>query len=263
MSALIDTHAHFDDLHAEGAVATALSAAREAGVEHMLAIGGGPQSNRLAVDLAHEHSCLSASCGFDRDLAASDPDFGELRSLLAESAVVAVGECGLDYHYEPDTAAAQKRLFESNLELALDHELPVVVHSRDADEDTLALLREYARVCDPSRAAIGVLHCYTRGKGMARQLLDMGFHISLSGIATFRNAATLREVAAYLPSDRIVIETDSPYLAPEPVRGRANRPEYLPHVARLVAEVRATSFDDFAAASTLNAKTLFGLYEDV
>lgn len=264
MNGLIDTHAHFDDFAADGDTAEVISAARAAGVERIVAIGGNPDANRLALELAAEYgACIRCACGFDRDLAAGQPDVGELRGQLAAGSVVGVGECGLDYHYAPETAAAQMRLLETNLALALEFELPVVIHSRDADEDTLGLLGEYAAACDPGRASIGVLHCFTRTKPMARRLVDIGFHISFSGIVTFRNAGALREVAAYLPEDRIVIETDSPYLAPEPVRGRqSNRPELLPHIAQRLAEVRAAAPEHIAAVTTRNALTLFGLDKD-
>jgi TatD DNase family protein len=262
MSGLIDTHAHFDDFEAEGIAANTIAEARAAGVERIVAIGGGPAANRLALRLAREHQSISAACGYDRDLAGRSPDHAELEELLAAEQVVAVGECGLDYHYGPETAAEQKRLFELNLELALKFALPVVVHSRDADEDTLALLADYAAACDPTRRAIGVLHCYTRERAMARRLLDLGFHISFSGIVTFRNADPLRAVAAYLPLERIVIETDSPYLAPAPLRGRRNSPALLPHIAACLAEVRAVPTEEFTAATTANAKQLFGFEQD-
>lgn len=260
---LFDTHAHFDDFAEEGVIEDVLKQARAADVARVLAIGGNPSANRLALRLADAHApMLGCACGFDRDQADAEPDESELRACLQSQRCVAVGECGLDYHYQPDSAAAQRTLFELNLALALELELPVVVHSRDADDDTLAMLREYARTCDPSRKSIGVLHCYTRGKDMARELLDIGFHISFSGIVTFKNADMLRAVAAYLPSDRIVIETDSPYLAPEPMRGRRNQPALIAHIARRLAELRSTSVEDFAAVSTRNARQLFGMDAD-
>ena len=260
---LFDTHAHFDDFAEEGSVADVLAEARAADVARVVAIGGSPSANRLALRLAGEHApMLRCACGFDRDQAHASPDESELRECLQSKRCVAVGECGLDYHYQPDSAEAQRSLFELNLSLALEFGLPVVVHSRDADEDTIAMLKEYARACDPARESIGVLHCYTRDRKMARELLDIGFHISFSGIVTFKNAEMLRGVAAYLPSERIVIETDSPYLAPEPMRGRRNQPALIAHIAKRLAELRSTSVEDFAAVSTRNARQLFGMDAD-
>lgn len=257
---LFDTHAHFDDFAAEDCVADILDQARAAQVDRITAIGGNPAANRLALQLAREHGpMLGCACGFDRDQAQENPDMDELRELLAAAECLAVGESGLDYHYQPETASAQKILFERNLELAAEFALPVVVHSRDADEDTIAILQDYANACDPGCASIGVLHCYTRGRAMAGKLLDLGFHISLSGIVTFKNAALLRSVAAYLPEDRIVIETDAPYLAPEPVRGRRNHPALLAHVAECVAAVRSTTVEKLAETTARNARRLFGI----
>lgn len=257
MNHLIDTHMHFDVFAKENLVAEVLDSATAAGAELMIAIGGSPSANALALDVAREHAGrVRCACGFDRYMATEQLDLSELAEQLDCEGVVAVGECGLDYHYQPETAPKQKVLFEENLRLSLENKLPVVVHSRDADEDTLAILKAYSNAC-PSDMIPGVLHCYTRGIAMAKALLDIGFFISFSGIVSFANAEDLRRVASYVPSERIVIETDSPYLAPVPMRGERNEPAYVAHVAEAVAQARGTSAEDIASITTRNARRLF------
>jgi TatD DNase family protein len=172
---------------------------------------------------------------------------------LAHPRVVAIGETGLDYHYEPEAAALQQQAFRLHLEAARLTGKPVIVHTREARADTLALLREAAL------PQAGVLHCFTEDWEMARAALDLGFYISLSGIVTFRNADALREVARQVPADRLLVETDSPYLAPVPHRGKPNLPQYVREVAEFLAELRGVAFEDFARQTTDNFLRLFPL----
>lgn len=258
MMNLTDTHVHFDSFAEDGNIDGILQNARETGVNHCIAIGGSAEANRRALSLAEQHGDrILCACGYDRDQIGVEIDENEWREQLDRDAVAAVGECGLDYHYGPDTAAAQKRLLERNLQMAMLFKLPVVVHSRDADEDTLGLLREYADTASDSDGELGVLHCFTLGKEMARSLLELGFYISFSGIVTFKNAGDLREVAKYVPSDRLLIETDAPYLAPEPKRGQRNEPSLVVHVAERLAKVRGMSLEKIAETTTENAARLF------
>ncbi len=253
---LTDSHVHFDEFARDGRVSEVLTNARSAGVERIVAIGGNADANRLALSIASDNKGVLCSCGYDRDTVESEPDIHEWHQQLECGVVVAVGECGLDYYYSPESANAQKKLLELNLEMAREFKLPVIIHSRDADDDTLGLLREHVNASD-TESAPGVLHCFTRTKKMARLLLDMGFYISFSGIVTFKNADPLREVAAYVPNDRLLLETDSPYLAPEPLRGGRNEPAFIVHVAARLAEVRETSVDVIAAITTRNTEKLF------
>jgi TatD DNase family protein len=256
--ALIDTHVHLDTFDAEGRVEELLDAAIAAGVPRMIAIGGRPSANDVALAWGARRPELAVAVGLDRDEAGKDEDWDRLRDQARRPGVVAVGECGLDYFYSPERAAVQRRCFEGNLALALEAGLPAVIHSRDADEDTLAILRAHARAWPNDPARIGVLHCYTRDKAMARKLLDLGYTLSFSGILTFANADMLREVAAYVPSDRLLVETDSPYLAPAPLRGkRTNQPAYLPHIVRKLAECRGEPEEEIARVTTRNAELLF------
>jgi TatD DNase family protein len=228
----------------------------------MTAIGGSEEANALAVSLAERYpDRIRAAVGYDRDEAEGSPLIAALEAVLRRPGVGAVGETGLDYHYGKDTASAQRTLFAAMLAVAGDHRLPVVVHSREADEDTLRMLREHAagRRADPDR--IGVLHCFTGDDAFADALLEIGFFISFSGIVTFPGAAALRDVARRVPLHRLLIETDAPYLAPPPHRGKRNEPAYVVRVAEVLAEVRGIGVPEVAAATHRNASRLFGWTE--
>jgi TatD DNase family protein len=256
----IDSHVHFDRFVKDGTLSELLEHSKDAQVLEMLAIGGSPEANALSLKLAGEYPGRIFGCaGYDRDLATEDPDLMELRTFLENPLVKAVGETGLDYYYTADTATEQKKLFNENLALAVELKKPVVVHSRDADDDTVALLKDYSNAWKGDPARLGVLHCFTRDTAFARQVLDLGLMISFSGIITFANANPLREVVGYVPDDRLLIETDSPYLAPVPMRGNGNEPAFVVHVAKQLAELRGCSLDSMANLTANNARTLFAL----
>jgi TatD DNase family protein len=258
-----DSHAHFDDFIENGTADAVLDRARAAGVSRVVAIGGGPSANERACALADAHpGRVWASVGFDRDLAGQHPEMDALRTAARRACVVAIGETGLDYHYSPETAPAQRELFGGMLALASELAKPVVVHSRDADSDTLDLLRDHVAHWKGDPARLGVLHCFTGTTAFARALLDLGLLIGFSGIVTFKNAEPLREVARFVPPDRLLIETDAPYLAPVPHRGKTNEPAYVVHVAAALASLRGDTIEQFAARTTENARRLFGLPED-
>lgn len=253
-----DSHAHFDTFVETGMLDDILRRAAAAGVSRMVAIGGGPESNARAARLAREHpDRLRAAVGYDRDLAGSETPMDPLLELLREPGVAAVGETGLDYHYAPETAPVQRELFARMLDAARTAGRPVVIHSRDADDDTVELLRRHA----PPRG--GVLHCFTGGLGFARRLLDLGLYIGFSGIVTFKNAESLREVARFVPGDRLLIETDAPYLAPVPHRGKTNEPAWVVHVAEMLASVRGVALEEVARQTAANAARLFGFSEEL
>lgn len=255
---LFDTHCHFERAD-EREIAEQLERARAAGVERVMAVGGSPALNASAA-VAGRFGCLVAQ-GWDRDqasepfaavapecgeTAANAQDGGEIAVDAQDSGeIAAVGEIGLDYHYSPETRAAQLALFGRELERARRLGLPVVIHTRDADDDTLGLLREI-----PSR---GIIHCFTGTPDFARKLLDLGFYVSISGIVTFKSAANVRESALIVPDDRILIETDSPYLAPAPMRGKANEPAFLRHTCEFLATLRGVSAESFADLTFRNA----------
>jgi len=195
------------------------------------------------------HRCTPARSGADQSAGIGLAAGSELQHPHA----VAIGETGLDYHYEPEAAELQQQSFRLHLEAARLTGKPVIVHTREARADTLALLRE------ASLPQAGVLHCFTEDWEMARAALDLGFYISLSGIVTFRNADALREVARQVPADRLLVETDSPYLAPIPHRGKANLPQYVREVAEFLAQLRGVSFEQLAEQTTANFRSLFPL----
>jgi TatD DNase family protein len=261
---LFDTHAHFDTFDADGTTAAVLSRAAAAGVERLCAVGSSAASNALCVRLAESDPArILAAVGYDREqLDPAARDLPALRTLAARPCVRAIGEIGLDYHYSPDTARPQRALFESMLALALDLALPVVVHSREADADTLAMLRDYS---DAWRASVsptrspGVLHCFTGGPAFADGVLERGLMVSFSGILTFRNAAPLRDIASRIPADRLLVETDCPYLAPIPHRGETNEPAYVALVADTLAALRATTPSAIASLTFSNATRFFSL----
>ncbi len=245
---LFDTHAHFEG--PENETAAALVRARAAGVSHVLAVGGSEALNRGA-ETARAAAWADPSAlpvilkavGWDRDQVGRDlPE-------LDHADCCAVGEIGLDYHYAPETRAQQIELLGRQLERARALALPVVIHTREADDDTLGLLREI-----PSA---GVIHCFTGNPRFCRKLLDLGFYISISGIVTFRAADNVRESALVVPDDRILVETDSPFLAPVPKRGAANEPAFLVHTAEFLAKLRGLPVDLFAELATANARKLF------
>ncbi len=266
MSGFYDTHAHFP---AEpSTVACWLDRAAAAGVTHMLAVGGNPELDagaRLAFHTAPERVRLAL--GLDR-AQASRPDAGVAAAALLtgpdQADLAAVGELGLDYHFHggADERRLQCALMECQLALAARIGRPVIIHTREADADTLALLRD-ARALPWFRGARpGVVHCFTGGLAFAEALLELGYFLSFSGIVTFANAAPLRAVARAVPGDRLLIETDSPYLTPVPLRGRPNEPSHVPHVAACLARARGAGLDELAALTSANAVRLFAPGDD-
>ncbi|SDO51233.1 TatD family hydrolase [Ectopseudomonas guguanensis] len=255
---LIDSHCHLDrlDLAAHGgSLDAALDAARAAGVGHFLCIGVSADNAATVKGLAERYADVDCSVGVHPlDLEpGAEPALDWLLGELAHPKVVAIGETGLDYHYEPESAALQQASFRLHLEAARITGKPVIVHTREARADTLALLREAAL------PQAGVLHCFTEDWEMAKAALDIGFYISLSGIVTFRNAEALREVARQVPADRLLVETDSPYLAPVPHRGKPNLPQYVREVAEYLAVLRGVSYETLAEQTLSNFKRLFPL----
>ena len=255
---LVDSHCHLDrlDLAAhDGSLDAALDAARARGVQHFLCIGVSADNAGAVKSLAERYADVDCSVGVHPlDLEQGEaPALDWLLGELNHPHVVAIGETGLDYHYEPEAAELQQQSFRLHLEAAKITGKPVIVHTREARADTLALLREAAL------PQAGVLHCFTEDWEMAKAALDIGFYISLSGIVTFRNADALREVARKVPADRLLVETDAPYLAPIPHRGKPNLPQYVREVAEFLAMVRGERFEDLAAQTTANFKRLFPL----
>jgi TatD DNase family protein len=246
---VIDTHAHLDALEEPDA---ALARAREAGVARVLTIGTGSDSCRRALALARAHDGVHAALGIDPHQAGTREAerLDELRALLGEPGVVAVGECGLDYHYGAEREAEQRALFEAQLALARERELPVVVHTRAANADTEALLRAHDGTV--------VMHCFSE-PGLLDAALDRGWYVSFAGNVTYPKADDLRAAAARIPAERLLAETDSPYLAPQPVRGRRNEPAFVRHTVAALAAARGEDAGELGARIDANASAAFRL----
>ena len=232
----------------------ALHAAREQGVQHFLTVCVDLADVPTLIAIAEANSDISLSVGVHpSDVAPIDEvTVAQLCDLAKHPKVVAIGETGLDYYYHPELAAGQQQSFISHILASNQSGKPLIVHTRDARADTIALLREH-------KAQQGVLHCFTEDWDTAKAALDLGFYISLSGIVSFANAKDLKEVAKKIPLDRLLIETDSPYLAPVPYRGKKNEPRYLPAVAQAVADIKGLSLAEIAAITTRNFGQLFGV----
>ena len=250
---LIDSHCHLDDKQFDADRDAAIARAREAGVERMLAIGtgDGPPDLEAAVRLARQHSFMYATVGVHpHDAAKATPEtLAALESLLSEPKVVALGEIGLDYHYDFSPREVQREMFIAQMEVAGRAGKPIVIHTREAWDDTLRLLREHWR-------GAGVMHCFSGGAVEARQALDLGFHLAFGGVLTFPKAENVREAARIAPEDRLLVETDAPYLAPVPRRGKRNEPAFLVDTVGRLAEVRGVSTEQIAVSTTRNFERL-------
>jgi TatD DNase family protein len=280
---LIDTHAHLDFPEFAGDLDSVLQRAKEAGVGKIIAIGTTLQSSRIAIRFAEQYPEIYAVVGIHpTSVSEEGEDFiSELRKLADHPKVVAIGETGLDYHHLPSSLrkqeiseaafgaastetiesdlrddaemAAQSIAFEQHLELAVTLAKNVVIHQRDAWIDTIKILRPY------SPHLRGVFHCFNGSMEQAQEAIDLGHYVSFTGIVTFRNAEDLRQTAASLPVDRVMVETDAPYLAPVPYRGKRCEPAFVRETAAVIATTRNLSLESFSAETTKNAERFFGL----
>lgn len=253
---LVDSHCHLDRIDLApygGDLDAALAAAAERGITRMLCISVDRPSVDVVCDIARRRDNVYASVGIHPlDIGETHETVESLCELARRPGVIAIGETGLDYYYSRDNSAAQQQSFRAHLLASKQCRKPVIVHSREAREDTLALIREAG---DPSVG--GVLHCFTETWEMAEQALALNYYISFSGIITFKNAAPLRDVVARVPLERLLVETDSPYLAPVPFRGKSNEPKYTREVAQCVADIKGVSLEEIAAQTTANFDRLF------
>lgn len=252
---LVDSHCHLDRIDLEpydGSLQAALAAARERGVMRMLCVGIDRGNADTVCAIARSNTGVYASVGVHPlDIKDELESIESLCELAKRPEVVALGETGLDYYYSTENKEAQQQSFRAHLRAGAKLGLPVIVHTRDAREDTLALIREAGG--EPG----GVLHCFTENWDMARQALDLNYYISFSGIITFKNASELREVVRQVPLERLLVETDSPYLAPVPFRGKRNEPKYTREVAECVAELKGLAFEEVARVTSENFDRLF------
>jgi TatD DNase family protein len=251
-AALVDSHCHLDHRQFGDEIDALLERAAAAGVEHFLTIGtaDGPPVLDVAVRLAEKYPNVWATVGVHpHDAAKADArTFDELRALSKHPRVVAVGEIGLDYHYDFSPRQVQSEVFVEQLRIAKEAGKPVIIHTREAWDDTVPLL-----------SGPGILHCFTGTPEQAAVAVSLGFHLGFGGVLTFPKSDSVREAARTVPEDRILLETDCPYLAPVPFRGKRNEPAYIAHTARRLAEVRGVSEEEIARVTTNNFRQLFQL----
>ncbi len=252
---LIDSHCHLDYLARDGDLEEIVGRARRAGVSAMVTICTKLSEFDTVRSIAQRYPEVSCSVGVHPHEAEQEgqesPDL--LRELAKLPEVVGIGETGLDYFYEHSPREAQQRSFRSHIAAARETGLPLIVHTRDADADTVAILREEVE----AGAVTGVIHCFSAGPELAEAALELGFYIGVSGIMTFKKAEELRETLRRVPLERLLVETDAPYLAPVPQRGKQNEPAFVVHTAAALAELKAVEADELAAVTTQNFYTLF------
>ncbi|MFT5520030.1 MAG: TatD DNase family protein [Enterobacterales bacterium] len=252
---LVDSHCHLDRLteDSSGNTATVLNRARALGVEKFLCIATNLDGFDAVMDIAEEHSDVFCSAGVHPlQKHEQKVDYNRLIEQASHEKVLAVGETGLDYYYSPENAELQKESLKLHIRAAREVKKPIIIHTRDAQEDTLSIIKS-----ERAEQVGGILHCFTESAEMAKEAIDLGFYISFSGILTFKTANSLREVAQSMPLDRILIETDCPWLAPVPYRGKENQPAYVVEVAKQLAELHNLSYEEIAAQTTANFYNLF------
>ncbi len=255
---LIDTHVHLDDARYDADREAVIARARETGVSAFVTIGCDLATSHAAVDLAGRYEFIYASVGVHphETKEIGDHWYDELRRLAQHPKVVAYGEIGLDYHYNHSPPKLQRERFREQILLAKELRLPVIIHTREAQTDTIAILKE-----EQADDVGGVFHCFSGDAQLAQDALDLGFYLSFSGVVTFQNAGPLRGIVKTVPLDRLLIETDCPYLTPVPHRGKRNEPAYVKAVAEKLGELKGTlgpmSLEEIGRVTSANAKRLF------
>ncbi|MBR0463665.1 MAG: TatD family hydrolase [Clostridia bacterium] len=255
---LFDTHCHITDERFDEDRDAVIARMREAGVELALVVGDAQTADQPAFELAEAHSWMYAATGLHpHDASKWTPEISDrIRAYMARPKAVALGEIGLDYHYDLSPREAQRDVFDAQMDMAYELDKPVILHIREAHGDATDMMLQRHRA---GRMPRGVMHCYTGSWESCKTYLDMGLYVSFSGTVTFKNAPKLWEVAKNLPADRILVETDCPYMAPVPMRGQRNEPAFVAYTARRVAELRGENEDAFAWQALLNGCRLFSI----
>ncbi|MCC6545358.1 MAG: TatD family hydrolase [Nitrospirae bacterium] len=253
---LIDTHCHLTMPDYEADRPTVIQRAIDAGISHLITIGTDIEDSRQAIAVAEQHDNIYAAVGIHphdvKEITNTDKISDTIKELASNKKVVALGETGLDYHYMHSEAKIQQDHFRLEINLAKSLGLPVIVHSREAQDDTLQILKE-----ESVGTTGGVLHCFSGGMEMAEKAMEMGLYISFSGVITFKNARNILDIVKAIPINRILIETDAPFLTPVPYRGKRNEPAYVRQVAEKIAEVKGISLEELGRAVMSNASRLF------
>ena len=255
---IFDTHAHYDDEAFDDDREQLLERMRNRGVEYIVNVGASRASCKSTIGLIRRFPYVYGALGVHPDEVAelTDDDYNWLAKSVYKPKIVAVGEIGLDYHWN-DNREQQIAAFERQMDIARKAELPIIIHSRDAAKDTYDVMKS-----NKADEIGGVIHCFSYTKEMAKQFLDMGFYLGIGGVVTFSNAKKLQEVVEYMPMDRMVIETDCPYLAPVPNRGKRNDSFNLPYVVSKIAEIKGISSDEVIDITSENAKKLYGIVQN-
>lgn len=253
---LFDTHVHLNDDQFKEDIEEVIKRAQEAGVSNMVVVGFDRATITRAMELIEKYDFIYASIGWHPVDAIDmlDEDLAWIEELSSHPKVVAIGEMGLDYHWDKSPRDIQKEVFRKQIRLAKKVNLPIVIHNREATADIVDILKE-----EHAESVGGIMHCYSGSPEVAKECLDMNFYISLGGPVTFKNAKKPKEVAVEVPLDKLLIETDCPYLAPHPYRGKRNEPAYVKLVAEQIAELKGLTFEEVAVATNQNARKLFGI----
>jgi TatD DNase family protein len=252
---IFDTHAHYDDEQFNEDRVELLNSMEEQGVGTIVNVSATYNSCRKVIALAKEYPFVYAAVGIHPDEVGSlnEETFAQMKELFKEEKVVAVGEIGLDYYWDNEPREVQKNWFIRQLELARELDLPVLIHSREAAADTMEIMKEHAK------GLSGVIHCYSYSKEMAQEYIKMGFYIGVGGVVTFKNAKKLKEVVENIPLTSIVLETDCPYMAPEPNRGKRNNSAYIRYVAEKIAELKGITYEEVVEQTEKNAREMYRL----
>ena len=252
---IFDSHAHYDDEAFDADRDELLTSMHANGVEYILNAGGAVKSSLAGVELGKKYDFIYSAAGIhpEHDEETTDEDIAEIEKIaLQNKKVRAIGEIGLDYHYEGYNKEKQIYIFKKQLEIAKKINFPVIIHSRDAAQECFDIIKE-------SRVNMGVIHCYSGSVEMAKEYIKIGFYIGIGGVVTYKNARKLVEVAEAIPIEKIVLETDCPYLAPSPFRGKRNNSSYIEFVAEKIAEIKGISYEKVCEITTENAKKLYDI----
>lgn len=255
---IFDTHAHYDDKQFDQDREELLASMKDNGIGTIVDVGSNMETSAWIVEAVKRYPMMYGAVGVHPSDTAdlTDADMDTLKKYTAMDKILAIGEIGLDYYWDEPERDIQKKWFEAQIELAREVKLPIIIHSRDAAKDTYDIMKALH-----TEDIGGVVHCFSYSKEMARQFLDMGFYIGIGGVVTFKNAKTLKEVAAYTPLDRIVLETDCPYLSPEPNRGKRNSSLNLNYVAEALSQIKGVDKEELIAVTEENARRLYRMRE--
>lgn len=252
---IFDTHAHYDSSQFDEDRDELLNSMQEQGVGTIVNVGASYESCFTVPEMVQKYPFMYAAVGVHPDEvgALNEDTFARMKEQFRKEKVIAVGEIGLDYYWDNESHDLQKKWFIRQLELARELKLPVLIHSREAAADTMDIMKRYGQGLD------GVIHCYSYSKEMAKEYVKMGYYIGIGGVVTFKNGRKLKEVAAEIPLNRIVLETDCPYLAPVPFRGKRNNSAYIKYVAEEIAGIKGISVEEVIGQTEKNAKKMYGL----